>query len=423
MSLSKWSIIPWMGHQLHNPAGTKMPSQTRRTTVNPKSARRRYRRTILLLGCFFVACITVPRLRADELHPDLKRAIADWQRRLLGITTIIYEAEGTVLIPKGATSEEIKSELEDFKQLNPAWANGDFPPDDYRYQALVKYEMNLERTLIRKENGRQTCDPRKRTFVPRLEISLCNGQDIEKYLPRAKNSLSKHDIELQKLTPNYAGLFLESRDRPILIGTGILGKRGEGFSQKVGMREPLEENALRVHGRGDRAGKPHVVLRTTSPGGTRGFDEYWIDPSQDSAITAWTHFDDEGLVTKASEIEYQQAAGFWLPKKWTWTSLSDGRITTSEKFEMKTLAVNVPLSEDRFQVAITPEMNVFDFRTGREYPAGNPEIDLRELRKEEAVQMRNGRNWLPGWFWWATVVIATGGTGLLLIRRHYRGGK
>jgi hypothetical protein len=198
------------------------------------------------------------------------------------------------------------------------------------------------------------------------------------------------------------------------------------------LRKKADAEYLTLHGQGVHRGKACLVVRSqTMQLSLTSYDEFWIDPSRQSAVLRYVMYSDKRIFNDI-DIEYQQTAHGWLPQRWTFTHYSGTAPTVIYRMKVDRWEANPPTTEADFDIKAEPGMlveeRVYDESV---HPLVDPKSAVRVYRLEEGGgkteipdPFGRPRDLSPRWRWWqwaaAAVVTATvlAGIGWTVRRRR-----
>jgi hypothetical protein len=324
--------------------------------LNLSGPLKRLARLMCLSLCFGLA---VESAIAQESSHDLKMILSDWQRRRERTRTARYVLEGEMLVPKGAFNGE--HELYGL----PAPELGDIPKADRTLPVKLTLVFDSQNNRLRKEKREQAFRIGPGMFSPNYCVQVFDGKSTKSYMPKADNESEKfkrgqRDPDLF-IVKQGVSVGLDFGDYPLLLSQGIVRPWPLGLSADQLLPAPSLEQEIRVHSHGVLRESDCLILRSTeSKDAYKVYDEFWIDPTRESAVVRAERYQ-RGRLSKRVDTRYQETGHGWLPESWTYTLFKDedpDRFWATQTLRVKEYAINERVSPTLFDFDMRPGMLV-----------------------------------------------------------------
>jgi len=126
---------------------------------------------------------------------------------------------------------------------------------------------------------------------------------------------------------------------------------------------------------GDISGTQCVVLSfkpKSSGADSNRRDMVWVAPSLGYAVLRYEAYERDGALWCRYDYEYQRLGeDLWFPSSFTRKSFA-GHGTADERWEISSVVLNEPLSEELFRLDFPPGTQVTDFSANIDYTVGTP---------------------------------------------------
>jgi hypothetical protein len=347
-------------------------------------------------------------------QPVMEQVVIDWQHRQQRVRNIRYVLRGEALVPKGKVGEVLMQKRT-------------VPEEDTKYEKKILLLLDFDSDRMRREVNGQTFDMQKGGLVPYERTELFDGSLSKVFMPRNPQNPPELDADLYLIgRDQQGGVHFELGEFPIFLAHGIVPTELKdtlvgSMTTPKHLLLPLKQGAFTIHGRGLRAARECLVLRTQGDPQTRIVYEYWIDLARESAIVQMNSYIN-GMMDYTIEIDYQETPHGWLPISWVKRQNTDkdpngvgiqspAWIEQDCSYRVVELLANQDLQRDDFEIELKPGLIVRDTHHDV-YRVGN---DGKTLI---AITGKKGSIWQ-----WLRYILAATLTLMLLwylFRRYYR---
>jgi hypothetical protein len=361
------------------------------------------------------ALLTGGRAAAQELDPRVRKVLADWKKRQERVKTVRYRVEGEGI----GYREALAIQAQAFKTTPPTKDERTSP----KFTLLLDFTTNRHRL----ETEEYSWSVSTNKVTKERKIIAYDGKQITGVRPWTGESVTKRD-PLTKKTDAAIGTGPRVLERapftdtpwPCFAGHGIVVISDREQITPGRLKFEPDLSLLTVHGQAVHNSRTCLVLRTpASHGSMPMFQEFWVDPGRDSALVRRRQFAGQTPTTDV-EMEYQATSHGWLVRAWTITRrllAPSGRVVTGGvvRFQVKELALDLPVTDSDFQAEIEPGMLVKKADGGEEgrlYRIGS-DGDWHEVVREGGVERTVG-----GFSsWWLLALFPVAGLLLWWFRR------
>jgi hypothetical protein len=308
-------------------------------------------------------CATGGASTADDGATALLNAIiADWNRRQAIAATIIYDADGEMLVTRGRFNDQYSL---------PFNGQENIPDRDSHFATRVRWVMDLQKNFLRKEFDGHIFDLDKVLFIPRSEIQVFDGAKLLVHQPRAANTSRDHtpsqfqpDVEIRE-KGDWGRPVFTLFDYPIFFAHGII-PRPRSNVRPDKLRISMAASDWRVSGKAIHGGRECVILRSAAtPDQFNSYVECWIDVERMAAVARFFFYTSNNLWAQV-DTDYHLTSQGWMPKNWKSTYYAtDGtsKILTTDEAKTVRFTVNPAIDPGEFQIRLTPEMIVYQANT------------------------------------------------------------
>lgn len=292
---------------------------------------------------------------AQEVRKEFQNIIADFKLRQDRARTIRYGLRGQGLIAKGRYSGEISLPPEKKRQV--------VPEKDFVYEKALTWTLDFENNKLRKEFKEQVFHLDVGDFVPSYGIYIFDGNTTQRYLPRESNSNKAYSPSQLSpelgLVKNGNTIEYSFADGPVYWALGIMITTSEltGARGPENLRLPFNSRNFRFQGKRITENKECVVLRTVSPKNRpNDYDEFWIDPAQESAVLRMDAYLGGKLYSRV-DVQYREQGDY--PQSWTVANYNGKpHVETTDNLRVVELAVNPAIDPSEFEIPLRPGMIV-----------------------------------------------------------------
>lgn len=367
---------------------------------------------VLLLPGLIGALVAPQPAAGQNEDPRLKRVFADWQTRRERIKRVRYTVSGVEIKPKGSFTDDLGRPL-----VPPR------PPEDISQPLHYRFLLDLEGQRFRLESTSEdhAFGPGGNGGKTSVSVLIYDGKDC----------WVVHDSEVGSPGPEAYQVSLVREDGkfhplrkivwlgpgPVLFGHGLLA----GLAEPPAFAPQFEAADFVVHGQGVQAGHKCLVIRSLPlrQGTDKLYEEYWVDPTQESSVVRYRYFRGGVLVTN-TDIEYQKTANGWLPVRWTATPFAaEGKIAAILRMSVTDFLVDPPATPSDYQPEIRPGMRILQAGDGgagaRRLWHVAPDGSWNEVI--DGVEQTTLRKPL---YWLAVLIVPTVTIGLWLVWRRRR---
>ena len=304
------------------------------------------------------AALLVSSVRAGDdaerkKHEDeiISKILQDWKARSRSVDTLILEANGTELHPKGLYNNDPSL---------PQGFKGTFPKEDYAGLAKEVFVIDYRQGLLRNETLLPL--PNLSVNPPVMDQSdtvfVYDGKKVALWVRGLDPKNPSGHVNWYRPTGVGSRMWFNIRYDPIAWGFGNVAPEGIGRNKIERLRPSLKKSDLTYVGvaecRGRRVHRVRVGIRPT------GYTELWVDVERDSIIVRADWYSLRGRKQHRFKFElyYRQADDRWLLKEWSiW--VKDGPTT---RLTVTRLEINKPMDEFEFSIPMLPGMTISDER-------------------------------------------------------------
>lgn len=292
-------------------------------------------RRIGVYGIVLVAAVVGPTMAQPPAASDnVKAVLAAWQHRLGRFNSVRYTLTGTA---------ERKIGLDE-----------DAPPPSPRerpVRAVVLVDFVSRR--IRVEHSTSGISAEGDRYIPRVGVTAFDGNAYHARMPRGDNELGEENADALISRGPLAHSQIDSTLWPVLHAHGVISTVHRR-ARPDHLPTDYEPDDFSFEGHIPYPGGKCHLLRTDALNSRPALtDEFWVDTEKDGAIIRHTNFNGKNPWLRL-DVTYHQTVDGWLPKAWTHTHTSDGRVVEVTRYTVTGFEPNPALSNKDFTLPVQP---------------------------------------------------------------------
>jgi hypothetical protein len=230
-------------------------------------------------------------------------------------------------------------------------------PADSKLPALrpVKYVvlLDLVRGRTRLEINRSGPDANFEMYIPSVSICAYNGTRLQQNIDRNATELGSKSPDVCLTTGPLNLMTLDSNIWPVLFAHGVIPTVNKPPRPD---QLPAQHAAEEFEYRGEvRHNGSTCILLRTDPVASIPYlvDEFWIDPTKESAIARYTYFNGTNPWYRF-DITYQKSENQWLPNSWIFAHSIGNELFEVTHFTVDQLELNPAVTDADFTLPISP---------------------------------------------------------------------
>ena len=300
--------------------------------------------------CFAILCaVAAAGTVTGEENEVINKVLDAWKRRLSQVPAVRYKVAGTV---------EQSHEL--MRLVLPLNQQGT-PPKTRPIPLRATLLLDLRRHRYRIDVESESYLISTGTYHPERNTSTWDGKARYFAVPPEFNDGGSDRVDLTIFTGDVSRMPFPTEYEPLFAAHGYVSTVNTPV--RPGRIPPrYNPESFRHEGESRLNGRRCFLLRTepldAHPSLT---DEIWVDPGRNFCVARHVEFSGSNPAIRI-DTEFEQLAYGWVPKKWSLTTTSRGKVMTVTRLSVVETVINPALVEEDFTLPAKPGMTVREVR-------------------------------------------------------------